>query len=209
MKIIMLGPQASGKGTQAALVADEQNIPHISTGDILRQNIKDRTELGRIAESIINKGNLVPDDIINKVVEKRLLENDCEGGFVLDGYPRNIEQATVLASYMKIDFAIDINISDKEAIKRISGRRTCEKCGEIYSIYAEGMDFNNVCKKCGGQLIVRDDDKEDAVRKRLDIYHQKTEPLINFYREKGILETINGERPIKNIFTEIMKKIKN
>ncbi len=204
----MLGVQASGKGTQASLLSESLNIPHISTGDILRQNLKDMTELGKAASAYINKGQLVPDEVIDKVVRKRLGERDCSEGFILDGYPRNISQADALESFAAIDRVIEIHISDREAVKRISGRRTCEKCGRIYSIYQDGMDQNNVCKECGGRLIIRDDDREEAIRKRLEIYHSETEPLTDYYRKKNILLKIDGERPIKEIFEDILKKLK-
>ncbi len=208
MRIIMLGPQASGKGTQAELISERLGIPHISTGDILRQNIKDLTELGKAALGYINEGKLVPDEVINRVVGDRLQSRDCEAGFILDGFPRNIAQAEFLDTVTGLDKVIEIAVSDKEAIKRISGRRTCEKCHAVYSIYQESEEaISGACKKCGGRLMMRDDDREDAVRKRLEIYHEETEPLIDFYRKKGILLRVNGERPIEPIFKEIIKKL--
>jgi adenylate kinase len=205
MRLIILGPQASGKGTQAAMLAEKLDIPHISTGEIFRQNIKGKTKLGELALTYINKGALVPDEVVNNIVEESLKR---EESFILDGFPRNLVQAKALDSFTKIDKAIEISISDDEAMKRITGRRTCEKCGEVYSLYQKGMDFNNVCKKCGGKLIIRSDDKPDAVKKRLEIYHEETEPLVEFYREKGLLLKINGERPIQDIFNDIIKKLK-
>ena len=206
-KLVMLGPQASGKGTQANLLSEHFDVPHISTGDILRQNLKDMTELGRVAKSYINKGQLVPDDVINKVIEKRLLKTDARDGFILDGYPRNVDQAEFLDERFSLDKVILIDVSDEEAVKRISGRRTCERCGQVYSIYQEGMDLNNVCKSCGGQLVIRDDDREETVRKRLRIYHDETEPVVEHYKKRKLLLRIPGERPIKKIFEKIIKKI--
>jgi len=204
MKIILLGPQASGKGTQAELLSEELDIPHISTGDILRQNIRDLTELGKVALGYINKGELVPDDVINKVVAQKLQQ--CPEGFILDGYPRNVNQAQALSQVTDIDHVIEIAVSDDEAIKRISGRRTCSKCGAIFSVYqSTEEDLAGACKKCGGRLIIRDDDKPESVKKRLQIYHNETEPLVNFYKEK--LMKINGARPIEKIYKEILKKI--
>jgi adenylate kinase len=208
MKIVMLGPQASGKGTQASMLADHLDVPHISTGEILRQNIKKKTKLGQQVQSMISKGELVPDDIMNRLVADRLGEEDCAQGFILDGYPRTLAQARALDMVVKLDKAIEISISDDEAVKRISGRRTCEKCGEVYSIYQQGMDFNNVCKKCGGNLIIRGDDREEVVLRRLSKYHEETEPLVEFYKQKGSLLKINGERPIQDIAKEIIKRIK-
>jgi adenylate kinase len=206
MKLIIIGPQASGKGTQAILLSDELSIPHISTGDILRQNIKDNTELGKIALEYINKGDLIPDEVINDVVEKRINEEDCKNGFILDGYPRNPNQAAKLDEITKIDYVIEVDISDEEAVKRIGMRRTCEGCGAIYSTY--DSDYEDKCKKCGGRLIIRDDDKEEAVRKRLEIYHDETEPVLAYYKKTGKLLKIDGERPIKEIFRDIIKRIK-
>jgi len=210
MKLIILGPQASGKGTQAEMLSDELNIPHISTGDILRQNIKEMTELGKQASAYTNKGELVPDELINKVIEDKLGQRSCERGFILDGFPRNTLQANALDHMTDLDFAIEIFVSDAEAIKRISGRRTCEKCGSIYSIYQSSEeDLAGACEKCGGRLIIRDDDKEESIKKRLEIYHEETEPLVKFYENKGILMKINGERSIDAIFNEMIKKLKN
>jgi adenylate kinase len=205
MRLIILGPQASGKGTQAAMIAEKLDIPHVSTGEIFRQNIKGKTKLGELALTYINRGALVPDDVVNQIVEDRLKRED---GFILDGYPRNLVQAKALDTFTKLDKVIEIYVSDAEAMKRITGRRTCEKCGEVYSIYQKGMDFNNVCKKCGGSLIMRSDDKPEAVKKRLEIYHEETEPLVSFYKGEGILLKINGERPIPDIFEDIIRKLK-
>jgi adenylate kinase len=208
MNIIMLGPQASGKGTQASLLSEALNVPHISTGEILRQNIKERTALGKAAQSYITRGALVPDDVVNGIVQKRLSEPDCGEGYILDGYPRTVSQAKALDTFTDIEKVFEIAITDDEAVKRISGRRTCEKCGEIYSIYGQDMEFNNVCKKCGGNLISREDDREDAVKRRLRLYHEETEPLIEFYENKGVLQKIDGARSVKQIFEDIRKKVK-
>ena len=207
MKLIILGPQASGKGTQASMISEKLDIPHISTGDIFRENIKKLTELGKLALTYINKGELVPDEVTNRILLSRIRERDCENGFILDGFPRNIFQAEFLAQNEDVDRVIEIHVSDKEAIKRISGRRTCEKCGAVYSLFSDIKEFGNACKKCGGQLKIRDDDKESSVRRRLDIYHEETEPLIEYYKKKNLLLSINGERPIEKIFEEIIKKI--
>ena len=206
MKIIVLGVQASGKGTQADLISDELGIPHISTGDILRKNMRESTELGRLAQQYINRGNLVPDEVITQVVKKRLEEPDCREGYVLDGFPRTIAQGEALDGFASTDVAFEIEVSDGEAIKRITGRRTCGKCGRVTSVHSK--DYSGRCSSCGGRLVVRDDDTEQAVRQRLEIYHRDTEPLLEFYEQKGILVRINGERPIEEINKEIIKKIK-
>ena len=208
MKIVMLGPQGSGKGTQAALIAKEFSLPHISTGDIFRENIKNQTELGKKVLEYTNKGLLVPDELVNEIIQDAL--NKHPEGFILDGYPRNIAQAKVLDGFegIKIDHIIEIRISDEEAVRRISGRRTCEDCGFVTSYYAKDYDKENEkCSRCGGKMVIRDDDKEDAVKKRLEIYHNETEPIIEFYRDKDVLLSIEGERPIDDIFREIKKKI--
>jgi len=189
------------------MLAEELDIEHISTGNIFRENIKNLTELGKLALSYTNQGNLVPDDVTNKIVADRLQKPDCTEGFILDGYPRNLNQAEFLDKMLPIDKVIEVRVSDKEAINRITGRRTCEKCGAVYSVFLDSVDGGNACKKCGGRLKSRDDDKESAVRKRLDIYHVETEPLISFYKNKGILLSINGEQPIEKVFKEIKKKI--
>jgi len=210
MRLVMLGVQASGKGTQADRISDDLSIPHISTGDILRKNIREMTDLGKLAQTYTSRGELVPDDVIIRVVAARLNERDCELGFILDGFPRTAEQAEALDKITQLDYAIEIDVKDKEAIKRMSGRRTCEKCGAIFSIYqAKEEDLSGACNKCGGKLVIRDDDKEDSIKKRLATYHEETEPLIKHYNDKGILLKINGQRPIEPITEEILKKIKS
>jgi len=210
MKIILLGPQAGGKGTQAKLISEKNNIPHISTGDIFRKNIKEGTELGKLVSSYLNKGILVPDKVTNKLVEARLKEGDCRNGFILDGYPRNIEQAEFLDSITKIDFAIDVNIPDKEVIFRLEGRKTCtnKKCSRIYNINTSPSKEEGKCDKCGADLYQRDDDKPGAIKKRLEIYHNETSPLIFYYKKKGILKRINGMQPIEKVFEDILSAIK-
>jgi adenylate kinase len=206
MKLIIIGPQGSGKGTQAKLISQKFNIPHISTGDIFRDNIKKQTELGKKAQEFINQGKLVPDELTIELVKSKINENDCKDGFILDGFPRNLTQAEVLNSFTQIDYAIVIKISDNEAIKRISGRRTCEDCGVIANINTD--DVKDLCKFCGGRLIQRDDDVEETVKNRLETYHNTTKPLIEFYEKLNKTKIIDGERPINIIFDEILEKIK-
>ena len=199
LKIVLLGPQGSGKGTQAGLISEHYSLPHISTGDIFRDHISKNTELGIKIKKIINQGLLVPDEITNEIIRQRLSRQDCKNGFILDGFPRNLNQAKSLDSFDKVTHALNIVISDDEAVRRISSRLTCRNCGAVYS----KSDSLDKCPKCGGELYTRDDDSPEAVKKRLSIYHKETEPIIEFYKEKSILFTVNGERPVKEIFDDI------
>ncbi|MFW6220580.1 MAG: adenylate kinase [Nanoarchaeota archaeon] len=206
MKLIIIGPQGSGKGTQAKLLSEKLNVLHISTGDIFRDNIKKETELGKKAQEYINFGKLVPDELTVKLVESKIKEDICKNGFILDGFPRNLIQAKSLDGFTDIDCVIVIDISDKEAIKRISGRRTCEECGKIFNVNTDNI--NNKCKFCDGNLIQRDDDVEETVKERLKTYHEITKPVINYYKEQNKTIVVDGERAIEIIFDEIIKKIK-
>ena len=181
MNLIMLGAPGSGKGTMAKLIAKDFALPHISTGDIFRENIKNQTEIGKQAKAIIDRGELVPDEITIKIVENRLKEDDCKDGFILDGFPRNLTQAKALENFAKIDRVILLDVPNEEIERRMSGRRTCKDCGEIYN--TETYD-KTTCAKCGGELYQRDDDKLETVRNRLEVYERQTAPLINFYQDK-------------------------
>lgn len=205
-RIIVFGPQASGKGTQAEILSQELKVPWISTGEIFRQNIQKQTDLGKLASQYLNKGKLVPDDVTNQLVAKRLKGTDILKGFVFDGYPRNRAQADALEGMTKIEVALEIWISDKEAIMRISGRRVCQ-CGMIYHIKFNPPKKESICDQCGAELIQREDDKEEAIKQRLAIYHQDTEPLLKLYLAKGILIRINGEQPIPKVTREIFQKL--
>ena len=205
VKIILFGPQGSGKGTQAELIEKEFGIPPVSTGNILRDNINRGTELGKTAKDYIVKGHLVPDSIILGIIENRLKEKDTKNGFLLDGFPRNKVQAEGLAKITDVDAVIEIDVSDKESIKRISGRRTC-KCGAVYHVFYNPPRILEICDKCGSKLFQREDDKEDAIRKRLEIYHSETKPVISFYGEKSI--KINGEQSIEKVFENILSELK-
>ncbi len=208
MNILIFGPQASGKGTQAQKIAEHLDIPHISTGDMFRANIREGTELGKIAQELINQGNLVPDEITNKMVEKRLGEDDCKEGFILDGYPRNRTQAEFLDSLpYKMDVALNLEVSREEVINRISSRRVCADCKANYNIIYIKPQEEDKCDKCGGKLVQRDDDKPESIKKRLQIYDEQTKPLLDFYRKKGILLNIDGEKPIEEVFEDIKKKL--
>jgi len=205
MNIVILGPQGSGKGTQAKLLSEKFNIPHISPGEILRENVEEGTRLGRLACSYINKGNMVPDDIVNKLMEERI--NLSKKGFILDGYPRNIRQAKFLDSVTKINNLIYIKISRCEIIRRLSVRRECEKCNKSYGYLDKKKTKDNKCPSCKCKLTQRDDDKPKAIKKRLDIYHKETEPVIDYYRKKGIVKEINGQQSIKKVFKDIISSL--
>lgn len=181
MNLIMLGAPGSGKGTMAKLIAKDFELPHISTGDIFRENIKNQTEIGKQAKAIMDKGELVPDEITIKIVENRLKEDDCKDGFILDGFPRNLIQARALEKFAKIDRVILLDVPNEEIERRIAGRRACRDCGEIYN--TETYD-KTTCVKCGGELYQRDDDKLETVRNRLEVYEKQTAPLIDFYQDK-------------------------
>ncbi|NQV08941.1 nucleoside monophosphate kinase [Candidatus Woesearchaeota archaeon] len=204
MKITIIGPQGSGKGTQAQLLAKKYNTPNISIGAILRKNIEDGTELGKAAEGLINAGKFAPDELINELVKNRLKEDDCKNGFILDGYPRSLSQGKIMRKMLDIDFLLEVYISDKESIRRISGRRSCV-CGEVYHIVYSPPKQEGICDKDGGKLTQRDDDKEEVIKIRLKTYHEVTEPLVEFYEDKHI--KINGEQPIEGVFKEILEKL--
>ncbi|MCI5622892.1 MULTISPECIES: adenylate kinase [Anaerostipes] len=208
MKIIMLGAPGAGKGTQAKQIAEAYKIPHISTGDIFRANIKEGTELGKKAQEYMDQGLLVPDELVCDLVVDRIHKDDCAEGFILDGFPRTIPQADALDGALakegaKIDYAIDIEVPDENIIKRMSGRRSCKECGAIFHLVYNPPKKENCCDTCGGELVLRDDDKEETVKKRLDVYHEQTAPLIKHYKEAGSLFEIDGTQDIKVVFDEI------
>ena len=210
MKIIMLGGPGAGKGTQAKRIAAQYNIPHISTGDIFRANIKNGTELGKKAKEYMDKGLLVPDELTCDLVTDRVSEPDCAGGYVLDGFPRTIPQAEVLEKALKamgtdIDYAINVDVPDENIVKRMSGRRACVNCGATYHIVNMPPKVEGICDNCQSPLILRDDDKPETVQKRLDVYHAQTQPLIDFYSKKGILKNVDGTKDINDVFTDITK----
>lgn len=204
MNIVLIGPQGSGKGTQAKLLKEKFKIPHISTGDMFRDNIGKKTELGMKAKAIIESGKLVPDEITIGIVKDRLSKPDCKKGFILDGYPRNLAQAEALEGFAKANHALDIEVPDNVSIKRLSSRWQCRKCGAIYGITLIPKK-KWFCDKDGSELYQRDDDKPEAIRKRLEIYHNETKPLIDFYKKKGILAEIDGNQPVEKIFEDIME----
>lgn len=209
MKIIMLGAPGAGKGTQAKMIADKYAIPHISTGDIFRANIKNGTALGTEAKKYMDQGLLVPDELTVKILLDRVSNEDCKNGYVLDGFPRTIPQAEVLDKALvelgdSIDFALDIDVPDEAIIRRMSGRRACVACGATYHIENVPPKKDGICDKCESELILRDDDKAETVKKRLDVYHDQTQPLIEFYSNKGVLKSIDGTKDLDSIFGAIV-----
>ena len=209
MKIIMLGAPGAGKGTQAKMIADQYGMPHVSPGDIFRANIKEGTELGKEVKSYMDQGLLVPDELTVKILLDRVGKEDCQNGFILDGFPRTIPQAEVLDKALAelgdaIDYAINVDVPDEHIIGRMTGRRACLTCGATYHIVHIPPRQEGICDGCGKELVLRDDDKLETVRKRLDVYHEQTQPLIAYYQEKGILRTINGTAEMQDVFTEII-----
>lgn len=212
MRLIMLGAPGAGKGTQAARVAAKLNIPHISTGDIFRANIKEGTELGKKAKSYMDAGGLVPDELVCDLVADRIAKDDCSGGFILDGFPRTIPQAEALdaavtAMGTKIDYAVDIDVPDEAIVSRMGGRRACVGCGATYHVVYKAPKQEGICDNCGGELILRDDDKPETVQTRLNVYHEQTQPLIDYYSGKGSLVTVDGTQDMDSVFASILEKI--
>ena len=209
MKIIMLGAPGAGKGTQAKMIADKYQIPHISTGDIFRANIKNGTELGKEAKKYMDQGLLVPDELTVKILLDRVAQPDCANGYVLDGFPRTIPQAEVLDKALtelndKIDYAINVDVPDENIVKRMSGRRACVACGATYHIEHIPPKKEGVCDKCGEPLILRDDDKPETVLNRLKVYHDQTQHLIDFYTGKGVLKSVDGTVDMQDVFASIV-----
>ena len=209
MKIIMLGAPGAGKGTQAKMIAEKYGIPHISTGDIFRYNIKNGTELGKEAKKYMDQGLLVPDELTVKILLDRVAQDDCKNGYVLDGFPRTIPQAEVLEESLtklgdRIDYAINVEVPDENIVKRMGGRRACVNCGATYHIEHVPPKKEGICDNCGSELILRDDDKPETVKNRLSVYHKQTQPLIDFYNGKGVLRTVDGTVDMKDVFNAIV-----
>ena len=210
MKIIMLGAPGAGKGTQAIKIAEKYNIPHVSTGDIFRANIKGGTDLGKEAKSYMDKGQLVPDELTVRILLDRVAKDDCKEGYVLDGFPRTIAQADALDKAVAalgetVDYAIDVDVPDENIVKRMSGRRACLKCGATYHIEHVPPKKEGVCDSCGSELVQRADDKPETVLERLNVYHEQTQPLIDYYKDKGILRSVDGTQDMQVVFDEIVK----
>ncbi len=208
MRIVLLGAPGAGKGTQAKKLIEKYGIPQISTGDILRKAVADGTPLGKEAKSYMDKGELVPDSVVIGLVKERLQQDDCKKGFILDGFPRNTSQAETLDKVldemgMPLDVALSVDVDMDILMKRLTGRRTCKQCGQMYNVYFSPPKQEGVCDKCGGELYQRDDDKEETIRKRLEVYEAQTAPLIDYYEKKGILKRVNGVGDIDEIFSNI------
>ena len=210
MKIIMLGAPGAGKGTQAKLIAEKYGVPHISSGDIFRANIKNGTELGKEAKEYMDKGLLVPDELTVRLLLDRVAQDDCKNGYVLDGFPRTIPQAEVLDKELtklgdSVDFAVDVDVPDENIIRRMSGRRACLNCGATYHIVNIPPKKEGICDVCGSELVLRDDDQPETVKNRLKVYHEQTQPLIEYYTGKGVLRTVDGTLPMEEVFDAIVK----
>ena len=210
MKIVMLGAPGAGKGTQAKMIAAKYEVPHVSTGDIFRANIKNGTELGKKAKEYMDQGLLVPDELTVDLVIDRLSQEDCQKGYILDGFPRTIPQAEALDAALakrgeKMDYAIDVDVPDENIVSRMSGRRACVGCGATYHVVHNPSKKGDLCEVCGEKLILRDDDKPETVQKRLTVYHDQTQPLIDYYTGQNILKTVDGTQDMNDVFTAITK----
>ena len=203
MNVIFLGPPGAGKGTQAQRICTALNIPQISTGDILRRAMKEETPTGLKAKQFVEAGKLVPDEVIIDIVRERLAMDDCQKGYILDGFPRTVEQAEALQKFAKLDAVVDLDVADEVLVKRLSGRRVCPLCGAPYHV--DRLNGEKVCKVDGTPLIQRDDDKPETVLSRLTVYHEKTAPLIDFYQKAGLLHSIGGNLTLEEISAEILK----
>ncbi len=209
MKIIMLGAPGAGKGTQAKKIAEKYGIPHISTGDIFRANIKNQTELGKKAKAYMDQGALVPDELTLELIMDRFTNDDCKNGYVLDGFPRTIPQAEALTKALAdkqdaVDYAINVDVPDEAIVSRMSGRRACLACGGTYHIKFNPTKTEGICDACGGELVLRDDDKPETVQKRLNVYHEQTQPLIDYYQAQNILKEVDGTLPLEEVFKAII-----
>jgi len=210
MRLVLLGAPGAGKGTQAKKLIDKFGIPQISTGDILRKNVADGTPLGKEAKVIMDSGGLVSDKIVLGLIEDRLKQSDCKKGFILDGFPRNTAQAESLDGILKnlgmpIDSALSVDVPKDDLMKRLTGRRTCKGCQQMYNVYFSAPKKDGVCDKCSGALFQRDDDKEETIKKRLDVYEAQTAPLFDYYGKKGILKSVQGVGSIDEIFSKVCK----
>lgn len=208
MKLIFLGPPGAGKGTIASRLCKELEIPHISTGDLFRKAIKNKTTLGQKVEVIIESGDLVPDALTVALVKERFQDDDTKNGYILDGFPRTIRQADALAEFSDIDAVINFTISDEQVVKRLSGRRLCKNCGAGYHIETLKPEKEGICDNCGAELIIRPDDSPEAIKNRLEVYYEQTEPLITYYREKDLLKDVDGSGPVEKVIEETRNVLK-
>lgn len=209
MKIVLIGPPASGKSTQAKRISEKFGIPRISTGDILRKHVADQTELGMLAQEDMNQGKLVSDDIVIRMMEERLKEEDCANGYLLDGYPRTVRQARSLELIEGLDVVLYLNVGDEEIIKRMSGRRVCPDCEAVYHFINDPPRLEGVCDKCGSNLTIREDDKEETIRRRLEVFKEETSPLISFYSDKDILRKADASGPIEETRNNVEKALEH
>ena len=212
LRTVLLGPPGAGKGTQAVKIVEKYNIPHISTGDIFREHIKNGTELGKKAQEYMNQGELVPDDLVIDLATSRLLADDCKNGFLLDGFPRTVYQAEKLDEFltahgMKLDKVIDIEVEKEELITRLTGRRVCRQCGASYHVVNIPPKKEGICDICGGELFQRDDDTVETVENRIEVYNEQTMPLVDYYKKADNIVTIDGALPLETVFAEIVKSI--
>lgn len=210
MNLVLLGPPGAGKGTQAAQIIEKYHIPHISTGDIFRENIKNETELGKKAQEYISKGQLVPDNLVIDIALDRLSKDDCKDGFLLDGFPRTVQQAEALDKYLgnkdrKVEYVLDIQVKKETLIDRLITRRVCRDCGATYNIKGMPPQKENVCDKCGGELYQRADDNEETVNNRIDVYNTQTKPLLDYYEKAGNIVHLDGEAGLENLFQRIVR----
>ena len=213
MRVVLVGPPGAGKGTQAQFISSSLSIPKISTGDIFRYNVSSGTDLGRQAKAFMDRGDLVPDEITIAMVNSRLQEGDAQLGFLLDGFPRNVPQAETLKKMLaewdtKLDIVLELVVDDDEVVRRLSGRRTCRKCGRIWHVVFDPPDRHGRCDDCGGELFQRDDDHEDTIRHRIDVYQQQTRPLIAFYADEGTLLGIDATGPVEEITDRAMSALR-
>lgn len=212
MRLILLGPPGGGKGTQAKLMKERLSIAHISTGDLLRQAVTDRTELGRTAKDFMDRGELVPDELVIGMIEERIHNPDCGRGFLFDGFPRNVPQAEALAEMLQrrrlsLDQVVSLDVPQEELVKRLTGRRTCRQCGSMCHVVFDPPREEGVCKRCGGELYQRDDDREETIRARLQVYRDQTEPLLDYYRSRGVLHEVDGVGETQEVLERIMSRI--
>ena len=212
LRTILLGPPVAGKGTQAVKIVEKYGVPHISTGDIFRENIKKGTELGKKAQEYMNRGELVPDDLVIDIATTRLLEDDCKNGFLLDGFPRTVYQAEKLDEFLaahgsKIDKVLDIAVEKEELITRLTGRRVCKACGASYHVVNIPPKTEGVCDICGGELVQRADDNIETVTNRIDVYEAQTKPLVDYYEKAGNIAHIDGRSGLDNVFADIVKAL--
>jgi adenylate kinase len=211
MNLVLLGPPGAGKGTQARRLSDKLNAPQISTGELLRAEREKNTSLGQEADKFMKEGRLVPDDLVIEMIQKRLRKGDCQQGYILDGFPRNVAQAEAFDQVMdegcRVDVVINVDVEREEVIRRLSGRRQCSKCGENFHKTFHPPKRDNVCDRCGGELLQREDDREEVIRKRLDVYEKETRPLISYYQKKGILKNIKGTGSIEDIHHQILQSL--